>query len=531
MKKPVRLSPAATVLTLVLVIAIPIVLNLGSGPVRAGPAPETPTPKTARLDRRVILIADPGPANRSFTPPPRSYTGLHAQTSTFAINWRSDGSCTPWPADARAAFEYAVSIWESIVSSPVTVEIDACWEDLTARYGPGVLGAARAADHVYNYANAPYADTWYPIALANALAGTDLSTYADIDASFNSTFDAWYFGTDHNTPIDRYNLATVVLHEICHGLGFYPSFAKHEFLAGAYWGAAGMPLVFDHFVENSIGENLVAKYPSATSLYKSSAALLDELTSDNVFFDGANANAADGGSRPRLYAPTTWSSGSSIAHLDEQYNSSTDNRLMTYSLSRGETTYDPGPIVTGIFQDIGWTIQTGSAEPEPIPEPVSTAIPISGGVISITYQTTTTVTFPAGAVGDPISVTLALTETGIVTPNLGTIGMAFTLQAVRVWDGSPVGQFARMVNITIDYDDADVWDTVEGTMALAYLDNGNWIPATTTCSPATTPLHDLDRNTFSLDICRWPPALGKFALLAETHRSYMPIFARNATDW
>ena len=54
------------------------------------------------------------------------------------------------------------------------------------------------------------------------------------------------------------------------------------------------------------------------------------------------------------YAPTTWRPGSSYSHLGEIYNS-TPNALMTYSLAKGETNYNPGPIVLGIFRDMGWS--------------------------------------------------------------------------------------------------------------------------------------------------------------------------------
>ena len=42
---------------------------------------------------------------------------------------------------------------------------------------------------------------------------------ADIICSINSSAD-WYFGTNGNTPNSKYDLVTVALHEITHGLGF-----------------------------------------------------------------------------------------------------------------------------------------------------------------------------------------------------------------------------------------------------------------------------------------------------------------------
>ena len=82
-------------------------------------------------------------------------------------------------------------------------------------------------------------------------------------------------------------------------------------------------------------------------------ALGTALTSQDVYFDGSNANAANGGNPPELYAPATWQSGSSYSHLDESYNG-TDHALMTYALADGESEHSPGGIVLGILRDIGW---------------------------------------------------------------------------------------------------------------------------------------------------------------------------------
>jgi hypothetical protein len=47
----------------------------------------------------------------------------------------------------------------------------------------------------------------------------------DIVAQFNGDF-AWYYGTDGVVPTNKYDLVSVVLHEIGHGLGFLARCAK-----------------------------------------------------------------------------------------------------------------------------------------------------------------------------------------------------------------------------------------------------------------------------------------------------------------
>ena len=66
-------------------------------------------------------------------------------------------------------------------------------------------------------------DTWYPYALADAIRGEDIEAGAgnfDISATFNSAFDRWHFDTNVPAPNNRFDFATVVLHELGHGLGF-----------------------------------------------------------------------------------------------------------------------------------------------------------------------------------------------------------------------------------------------------------------------------------------------------------------------
>jgi hypothetical protein len=220
---------------------------------------------------------------------------------------------------------------------------------------PGVLGAA-SHDWVHSssFDNEPIASSWYPTALADQLDGSNTNPgFYDIDTTFSSTF-SWYFGTDGNTPSSDVDFASVVMHEIGHGLGFDGLMSYGASCGGAgrgCWGfGSGFPGVYDHFTENGAGQALLN-----TSLFPNpSVALGSQLTSNNLFFDGANARAANGGTPVKIYAPGIWSPGSSYAHLDEIYNA-TPNALMTYALANGESNHHPGPVTLGMFQDEGWT--------------------------------------------------------------------------------------------------------------------------------------------------------------------------------
>ncbi|MBU4366062.1 MAG: hypothetical protein KKF10_02910, partial [Verrucomicrobia bacterium] len=187
-------------------------------------------------------------------------------------------------------------------------------------------------------------------AIANALYGSDLNGGTEeIVIAYNAQFTDWYYGTDGACPSTEIDFAQVIMHEMCHGLGFIGSMYVSSGLG--YWGlsdgSSDYPVIYDRYTENGAGTKLIT-YTSG------SAALYNQLVSGSVYFNGANANTGNGGSKVKLYAPSTWAQGSSYAHLDEIFNG-TVNAMMTYSVNYGEAIHDPGPVTMGILKDNGWT--------------------------------------------------------------------------------------------------------------------------------------------------------------------------------
>lgn len=250
--------------------------------------------------------------------------------------------------EARVAFQAAVDIWASQLQSSVPIRITANWTPLAS----GVLGSAGPNSVIRNFAAAPSANTWYPIATANKLSATDLDPGRDdIVANFNSTYD-WYLGTDGNAGA-RHDLVTVVLHELGHGLGFLGSMNGAGGV-GAWGSGTTSPFAYDRFAINGGLQFLL----DTTLFPNNSAALAAQLTGNSLFFSGGNARLANAGFLPRLYAPSSWDPGSSFSHLsDITYPPGDPNSLMTPALSRGEVIHDVGPIARGILTDVGWSFE------------------------------------------------------------------------------------------------------------------------------------------------------------------------------
>lgn len=250
---------------------------------------------------------------------------------------------------ARAAFQHAVDIWETELISDVPIRIQAEWRPLSS----GVLGQAIWGSAYANFGGEQYANVFYPVALAEKIAGREINdpSEPDIFASFNSNA-SWYYGTDGNTPAGKMDMVTIVLHEIAHGLGFSDSYDVEGLLGrvGLESGGTAIPFVFDLFVEDGATKNLVQDFQSP------SQDLAAELQSADLFFNSPLSMAALNGSKPKLYAPSTFNNGSSISHLDEvTFNGEQDaNRLMTPHIAFAESIHQPGSILLATLADMGW---------------------------------------------------------------------------------------------------------------------------------------------------------------------------------
>lgn len=155
----------------------------------------------------------------------------------------------------RNVLEAAGARWSQFLNSQVPILVDVDFEDLGGSSGGGIsLAGASATSYVRNFANAPRTGIYYPLALANSLADTDLRpTLSDIDITVNSNAElngsgglSWYYGLDGNTPFNFINFSDVIAHELGHGLGF-ASFASVQ--TGAF--AFGEPDVFSTLIYDS----------------------------------------------------------------------------------------------------------------------------------------------------------------------------------------------------------------------------------------------------------------------------------------
>lgn len=339
-------------------VAVLLLLVLGS---TAAHAQDAGVMKQPPVEPHILVAEDYDAHTRVVLP---VAAGKTSQTSaSILVDYQG------FSAEAQQAFQYATDLWERHIESPVPIRVRATWTALDEN----VLGSAGPSTFFGNFTNAPQTNTWYPLGLAQAIAGQRFpeAPEYDIHANFSSSM-SWYFGTDGNTPAGMFDLVTVVLHEIGHGLGFIQTYHVNdgedsnrcpgEVVGQGCWGlssttgGAPLPAVFDRFV---VDENDVSLLDQ--SVYGNpSRKLGDVLQSGRVRFDGPSALSAHENVPIDLYAPSGFEPASSIAHLDESTFPRGDiNSLMTPRLARAEAIHTPGPIFCGILEDLGWTLGDG----------------------------------------------------------------------------------------------------------------------------------------------------------------------------
>lgn len=280
-----------------------------------------------------------------------------APASTFDVTF-AEGGCGAWPQEAIDAVTFATDIWGHHLASSVNIRVDAVWDESLPS---GTLGSA-GPTVIISDASIPGArpNTWYPIAQASAMTGTDFveqfdSVDFDIRMRFNCNRSDWYFGTDAATPSGEIDFVTVVLHELAHGLGFGGTMRQDNTDdEHARWGQGDptRPVIYDTFGEDINTTLLIdeATYPNP------STTLLNALESGAVFAGGLEATAANDNDRPPLYAPSTWQPGSSFSHLDTDTFTSTENALMRHQIDRASAVHSPGPVVCGMLADMEWPL-------------------------------------------------------------------------------------------------------------------------------------------------------------------------------
>lgn len=285
-----------------------------------------------------------------------SFTEIPAQefisvNSRLAATSNIEVTYIDFPEQAKVPFEQAVAIWEKYLISTQTIRVKATWSKTMSNSVLAETGATRIYRSSTNIPNLPYTNVWYPTPLAEALSGKELNSGDfDMTVTLNGNIN-WYYGTDAKAQAGRYDMITVMLHEIAHGLGFSSSMSIINSDTQGQYGQSGSAYIFDIFMQDSKKVKL-----TNTGVYGNpSTDLKTSLTSNALYFGLKNPAFAN--SLPRLYAPSPFKSGSSFSHFDEStYTVGTANSLMSPSVRAAEVNHNPGELLLNCLNEMGWQI-------------------------------------------------------------------------------------------------------------------------------------------------------------------------------
>jgi Thrombospondin type 3 repeat len=285
--------------------------------------------------------------------------GFNDSTPASSVGGNSG---TTLGAQRLKVFQKAATIWGRALSGNIPVIVEANFDGMFCDNSSAVLGGAGPTNLAANFAHAPQANTWYHIALANALAGADMDTAnGDISATFNSTIGSnndclagtgWYLGLDHNEGANI-DLLAVVLHEIGHGLGFSTFVNEAD---GAWF--FNQPDAFARFIrDNSLGLQWTQMSPAQR--------VNSAKNTGNLVWNGSRVTAAagslsggkDGSGRVRLYAPNPVQQGSSLSHWDTTANPS----LLMEPYITGDLVADLD-LTDELMKDIGWPVNDSDGD-------------------------------------------------------------------------------------------------------------------------------------------------------------------------
>ncbi len=279
-------------------------------------------------------------------------TGFNDSTPATPVGGNSG---TTRGEQRQIALNYALDIISQTITGSVPIQLSVKFGDLDSTADFFFLGGASPTVFLRDFPNAKDPNIWYPPALANQLAGEDLTnklteeelaTDFDLDAEFDTGIDnnlsdgvSWYYGLDGLPANNQFDFVTVALHELTHGLGFISTleYRINNNLMTADL-SDGYIDIFSNFIQQHLGNPLALLDMNST---QRAAAL---TSNGNLQWRGSAGQFASFGFETgvnaghlQLYAPAVYEDGSSTSHISDTL---TPNDLME-------------PIYTGVQHDLG----------------------------------------------------------------------------------------------------------------------------------------------------------------------------------
>lgn len=255
----------------------------------------------------------------------------------------------------RNVVEAALEFWEAKLVIREEVKVELAMNPLSCSNTSATLGAAgpvgylSSTDPIFPGRK----DTLYPLALMNQIIGADTRpSDPDLTGQFNVNIGSagclpsiqWHYGINDNTPANKISFYDTILHEIGHGLGMI------SLVNGDGRKFSGKDDIYSSNLIN------IGSKRAWTDMSNSERAS-NSRSGNNLGWSGSNVrslvsclNQGVNQGYPRLYAPSTYASSSSVSHWDTALS---PNELMEPFITR-----DNGANFTLMaFKDMGWQLK------------------------------------------------------------------------------------------------------------------------------------------------------------------------------
>jgi len=243
-----------------------------------------------------------------------------------------------------SATEWAFTLWGEQLGGWVPLDINI---NSTNMGTGGVIGASYRMQNFFNAEN----NTWYPSSLWNQLVGYDATTNRDIKLEMNTPNMNFFYGLSGNPSAYQIDWVTVMLHEVSHGLGFFPLVGSDGRFSYATAGGGGSYTDYPGIYDRQLFQGTSG--PCMADLNQTDRAALVKSANLYAGAPGSNLLTANNNARVKIYAPTTYSSGSSVSHWDSYQTFTT---FMKYYIDNGVRITSFNTRKIGLMLDMGWTL-------------------------------------------------------------------------------------------------------------------------------------------------------------------------------
>jgi hypothetical protein len=249
-----------------------------------------------------------------------------------------------WADTEKGDLHAAIDEWNRVIKNVNSrqIQLHVFWDEMA----PNTLGGSSSA--LWGDGSA----IWTGSEAAWRDGDTSVSTW-DTYIIYNKNF-SWNFGSGLPGLFD-YDFRSVVTHELGHSLGWLGSYRSSPYDNFGY-GGYGLT-AFESFLVDSTGNSPFNGTSGTPENFNE--------TDNPVYFNGANAMAVYGDLVP-IYAPTNYTPGSSLSHLD---TATFPDYTMAHAIANGTTKRTLSDLEIAMMADMGWDVI-----PEPSPVVMSALI-------------------------------------------------------------------------------------------------------------------------------------------------------------